>query len=102
MQEIKAENITIIDLKGILNSVSDYFVVCTGNSDTQVDSIAQSIDKMVSEGANESPMNVEGRTNREWILLDYGNVVAHIFRKDKRDFYQLEELWGDAKIINVE
>lgn len=102
MQEKKAEDILIIDLREIPNSVADYFVVCTGNSDPMVDAIAESIDKEVHEATQENPAHVEGKANREWVLIDYIDVVAHVFKKDSREFYDLEGLWGDAKLIRIE
>ena len=102
MQEKKAEDIVIIDLRDIPNSVADYFIVCSGNSDPQVDAIAQSVDSEVHKGLKENPTHVEGRTNREWILIDYIDVVAHVFKKSNREFYDLEGLWGDAKMIKIE
>ncbi len=101
MEDKKASKIVLIDLKGVSGAVADYFVVCTGSSDTQVESISKGIDEAVHKQVGENPWHVEGRTNREWILLDYGNVVAHIFKQDKRDFFALEDLWGDAKIIEI-
>ncbi len=101
MQEIKAEDIVLIDLRNIPNSVTDYFVICTGNSDSQVNAICSSIDKVVYEEAGEDPIHVEGRTFGEWVLLDYGNVVAHVFKRERRDYYRLEDLWGDAKITEI-
>ena len=102
MQEKKAEDIVIIDLREIANSVADYFVICSGNSDPQISAISESVDKEVDEKIGEDPVHTEGKTNKEWILLDYIDVVAHIFKKDSRDFYDLEGLWGDAKIIKIE
>ncbi|MBO9699659.1 MAG: ribosome silencing factor [Sporocytophaga sp.] len=102
MKEKKATNITIIDLKSIKNAVADYFIICTGGSDTQIDAIADSIEEEVYKGIAQNPWRKEGKTNKEWILLDYVQVVAHVFKRDRRQFYGLEELWGDAKIINIE
>jgi ribosome-associated protein len=102
MQEKKAQDITIIDLKGIKNAVADYFIICSGNSDTQVDAITDSIENAVYKITSENPWHREGGENREWILLDYVNVVAHVFLKERRKFYSLEELWGDAKITNID
>ena len=101
MQDMKAEKICLIDLRGIENAVSDYFVICSGNSDIHLQGIYKNVEKEVEESHNEEPWMVEGRTNREWILLDYASVVAHIFKNEKRDFYGLEDLWGDAKIIEI-
>ena len=101
MQEKKATDIVVINLKSLKNAVSDYFVIASANSDTQIDAIATSIEEEVFKSGRQNPWQSEGRTNNEWVLLDYVNVVAHIFLKDKREFYALEELWGDAKIEHV-
>lgn len=100
MEEKKAEDIVIMDLRDVKGSVTDFFVICSGTSDTQIESIAKSIELEV-EKQDESAWRKEGFTNREWILIDFVNVVAHIFRKDRRDFFGLEDLWGDAKITAV-
>lgn len=101
MQEKKASDIVVINLKSLKNAVSDYFVIASANSDTQLDAIATSIEEEVYKSVRQNPWQSEGRTNNEWVLLDYVDVVAHIFLKDKREFYALEELWGDAKIEHV-
>lgn len=101
MQEKKATDIVVINLKSLKNAVSDYFVIASANSDTQIDAIATSIEEEVFKSVRQNPWQSEGRTNNEWVLLDYVDVVAHIFLKDKREFYALEELWGDAKIEHV-
>jgi ribosome-associated protein len=77
-------------------------VICAGNSAPQVDAITDSVEKVVYEETGENPRHREGKTNKEWVLLDYTDVVVHIFRQDKKDFYALEELWGDAKITKIE
>ncbi|MFD2246061.1 ribosome silencing factor [Pontibacter ruber] len=102
MQEKKATDIVVINLKSLKNAVSDYFVIASANSDTQLDAIASSVEEEVFKAIRQNPWQSEGRTNKEWVLLDYVDVVAHIFLKDKRDFYALEELWGDASIKHVE
>lgn len=101
MQEKKAHNILIINLQEVTQAVADYFVICSGNSVSQVDALAESVIEMVEENTGESPWHQEGKENKEWILLDYANVVAHIFRKDRREFYALEDLWGDAEMVEV-
>jgi ribosome-associated protein len=101
MQEKKATDIVVIDLRNISNAVADFFVICSGNSDKQLDAISDSIDETVFKSLKENPWHVEGKNNKEWMLLDYSDVVAHIFRKDLRKFYALEKLWGDAEIIEV-
>ena len=102
MLEKKAQNIAILDLREVKNAIADYFVVCTGTSDTQVDSISNSIEEEVFKESGQSPWHKEGQQNREWILLDYLDVVCHVFQKEKRDFYDLEGFWGDAKIQRIE
>ena len=102
MQEKKAVDIVLMDLRKVKNAVADFFVVCSGNSDKQLDAIADSIDEQVYKDLSENPWHIEGKNNKEWMILDYTNVVAHIFRKDKRNFYALEKLWGDAEITSIE
>lgn len=102
MQEKKANDIVLMDLRKVKNAVADFFVICSGNSDKQLDAIADSVDAEVYKGLKENPWHVEGKNNKEWMILDYTNVVAHIFRKDRRSFYALEKLWGDAEITEIE
>ena len=102
MQEKKASEIVVMDLREIKNAVADFFIVCSGSSDKQLDAIAGSIDDEVFKKLKENPWQMEGRSNKEWVILDYITVVAHIFRKDRRQFYSIEKLWGDAKITEVE
>jgi len=101
IEEVKGENITILDLREIENTVCSYFIICDGNSNTQVSAIAGSIQKTASKAIKEKPWHVEGENNATWILMDYIHVVVHIFQKETRDYYNIESLWGDAKIINV-
>lgn len=98
MQEKKAKNITIINLTGIENSVADFFVICDADSKIHVEAIADSVDEIVHKTVNERPFHAEGYENSEWILIDYINVVAHVFQKETRDYYNLESLWADAEI----
>lgn len=96
MQENKAKNIVVLDLRAIDSAVCDFFVICSGESSTQVDGIGNSVVRYTRKQMKEKPWSVEGKTNREWVLLDYVSVVAHIFYKETREFYDLEELWADA------
>ena len=98
MENIKGENISLLDLRKIENTVCDYFIICNGNSNTQVNAIINSIQKIVSKGVQEKPYQIEGVENAEWILMDYVNVVVHVFQKKTREYYDIENLWGDAKI----
>ena len=101
MQEKKASDIVLINLKSLKNAVADYFVICSASSDTQLEAVGRSVEEEIIKAIGEHPWQTEGRQNREWILLDYVSVVAHIFLKDKREFYALEELWGDADIEQI-
>ena len=101
MQEKKAADILIMDLRKVRNAVADFFVICSGNSDKQLDAIADSVDSEVYNRVNENPWHIEGKNNKEWMLLDYFDVVAHIFRRDRREYFALEKLWGDAEIIEI-
>jgi len=102
MQNKKASDIVVLNLKELKNAVSDYFIICSANSDTQLDAVARSVEEEVEKVTGENPWQTEGRTNREWVLLDYVDVVVHVFLRDRRKFYALEELWGDADIQYIE
>ena len=102
MQEKKGFDIVVLDLRKVKNAVADFFVICSGNSDKQLDAISESIDEYVFKKVKENPWHSEGKSNKEWMLLDYINVVAHVFKKEKRNFYSLEKLWGDAEITRIE
>ncbi|HEX7016620.1 MAG TPA: ribosome silencing factor [Cyclobacteriaceae bacterium] len=101
MQEKKALDIVVLDLRKLKNAIADFFVICSGSSDKQIDAIADSIDEQVYRELKENPWHTEGKNNKEWMLLDYVTVVAHVFRKDRRAYYALEKLWGDAEIVEV-
>lgn len=101
MQENKANDIVILDLREISSAVCDFFVICSGESSTQVDGISNSVQRHTRKTIQEKAWHIEGKTNSEWILLDYVNVVAHIFYKDARGFYDIEDLWADAKRTDV-
>ena len=98
IQEKKGNEIVRLDLRNINSSVTDYFVICHADSTTQVKAIANSIEDEIFKAIQQEPWRKEGLEYGEWILLDYINVVVHIFRTDKREFYGVEDLWGDAEI----
>ena len=102
MQDKKASDIVVLNLKELKNAVADYFIICSANSDTQLDAVARSVEEEIEKVTGESPWQTEGRTNREWVLLDYVDVVVHVFLRDRRKFYALEDLWGDANISYIE
>jgi len=101
MLEKKAIGITWLDLRNIENAVCDYFIICEGASNTQVEAIADSVEAMVKKQVSQRPMRSEGRENALWILIDYFDVVVHVFEHDTRQFYNLESLWADAEEIPV-
>jgi len=102
IEEVKGNNIEILDLREIENTVCDYFVICNGSSNTQVNAIVNSIQKTVSKALKDKPWHIEGSDNAEWVLMDYVNVVVHVFQKHIREYYDIESLWGDAKITQIE
>mgnify|MGYP006302427637 CR=1 FL=1 len=102
IQKIKGKAITIIDLNSIHHTECGYFIICHGNSSTQVSSIAQSVEEKVKEETGEKTWHTEGYNNSIWVLLDFGEIVVHVFHEEARNFYKLEELWADAKRINVD
>ena len=99
--EKKAENVTVINLKNAHNAITDYFVIASGTSDTHIDAISYSVEEEVIKALNLHPTHSEGKSVREWILLDYLDVVVHVFSKEKRSFYNLEALWGDAEVTHI-
>ena len=100
IDEVKADDIQIMDLREIENTVCDYFVVCTGTSNTHVNAISGIVQKQVSKETHEKPWHIEGESNSEWVLVDYVNIVLHVFQKQTREYYDIESLWGDAKITS--
>ena len=101
IEEVKGEEINILDLRKIETRVCDYFVICEGSSNTQVNAIVNSINKKVRKSLKDKAWGIEGMENSEWVLMDYIDVVVHIFQKQKREFYDIEGLWGDAQTIDL-
>lgn len=97
IENVKGENIHQLDLRDLDNTPCEFFIVCSGNSNTQVTAIVNSIHKTVSKSLSEKPFHTEGLDNAEWVLIDYVNVVVHVFQNPVREYYNIEELWGDAK-----
>ena len=102
IQELKGKDAAILDLKKIETAVCKYFVICSGTSNTHVSSITDSVKKIVSKEIQEKPWHIEGLNTSEWVLLDYSDIVVHVFQEQTREFYRLEDLWGDAKIRTIE
>ncbi len=101
MIEKKAKEIVCIDLRTIKNSVADFFVICHADSKTHIDAIANSVEEFVYKKEGEEAFHREGNTNSEWILIDYFNVVAHIFQHEQREYYGIERLWADGEIQRI-
>jgi ribosome-associated protein len=102
IEEVKGNDIEILDLREIDTAVCDYFVICNGNSNTQVNAIVNSVQKIVSKELKDKPWHVEGTDNAEWVLMDYVSIVVHVFQKEIREYYNIEGLWGDAKITTIQ
>lgn len=102
IQDTKGEDVMMFDLSKIENSVAETFIICSANSNTQVSAIAGNIEKKVRNELKERPWHVEGTDNALWVLVDYVSVVVHVFQRHIREFYEIEELWGDAIITKIE
>ncbi len=98
IREKKGQRIVKIDLKEVQNSICDYFIICEGESNTQVNALAENIGKQTHTILHNPPHHIEGRENAQWILLDFFSIVVHVFQKDQRSFYKLEDLWSDGKL----
>lgn len=101
LQDIKGKDIVVLNLSELPHAVADFFIICSGESSTQVEGLSNAVVRKTKEELNEKPWHQEGLNNSEWILLDYVNVVVHIFYKDVRGFYNLEDLWADAERIDI-
>lgn len=101
IKEKKGEEIVKINLESLENAVTDYFIICHANSNRQVDAIADNIEKNLRKQYQEHVFHKEGASQAEWILLDYSNIVVHVFKKDVRYNYKLEELWGDGELTRI-
>ena len=102
IKQHKGKEMVSLDLRKIETAVCDFFIICHGTSSTHIASITENVRKDISKQMREKPWHTEGEANKEWILMDYFNVVVHIFNKEKRDFYKLENLWADANIKYIE
>ena len=98
IQDVKGQKIISLDLRKLDTTISKYFVICTGNSNTQVKAIESNIKKYISKKLKEKPFNIEGNNIGEWILMDYSDIIVHIFQEKIRNFYNIEDFWGDAKL----
>lgn len=101
IQEKKGKNIVIADLTNIDDTICNYFVICQGNSPSQVTAIVDSIKEFARKGANSKPFAIDGERNAEWVAMDYSDVLVHVFLPETRSFYNLEHLWADAKLTTI-
>jgi len=102
IQDIKGKNIVLMDLRHLGDAPTDFFVVCEGDSTTQVKAIASNIHKRIKEELGFNPAHTEGIQSAQWVLVDYFNTVVHIFHPETRAFYEIEDLWSDAKVIEYQ
>ncbi|MBP7168510.1 MAG: ribosome silencing factor [Bacteroidia bacterium] len=102
LQDRKAKDIKLMDLRGISSAVSDFFIVCHGESSTQVEGLARNVEQEVEKETGEIPAHIEGTKNAQWVLIDYISVVVHIFQPEQRSYYGIERLWADAEIRDIE
>ena len=101
IQEKKGKNIIIADLTSIEDTICKYFVICQGNSPSQVSAIVDSIREFTRKGADSKPFAIDGLRNAEWVAMDYSDVLVHVFLPEVRGFYNLEHLWADAKLTQI-
>jgi ribosome-associated protein len=102
IQEKKGEQIVSLDLRKIPEAVADFFIICQANSNTQLKAIADFIEEEVKDKCEEAVYKHEGRQAQQWILIDYVNIVVHVMLPEPRKFYQLEEMWSDASVLEHE
>lgn len=101
IQDKKGQNIVIADLTNIDDTICNYFVICQGNSPSQVSAIVESVKDFTRKGANVKPFAIDGLRNAEWVAMDYADVLVHVFLPEVRNFYNLETLWADAKLTPI-
>lgn len=102
IRQKKGYEIVSLDFENVPNAICKYFIICHGTSKTQVEAIADSVTELVRKNVGSKPWHVEGFENAEWILLDYVDIVVHVFQQETRSFFQLEDLWADAKIVTID
>ena len=101
VQDKKGKGIVVVDMSGLGNSICDYFVICQGNSPTQVSAITGSVEDTVRINCGKKPYAIDGLRNSQWVAMDYGDILVHIFLPDVRTFYDIEHLWADAEITSI-
>jgi ribosome-associated protein len=100
IQDVKGKEIISLDLRKIDSAICKYFVICTGTSNTHVNSIESNVKKTISRDLGEKPFHIEGNNIGEWVLMDYYDIIVHVFQEKTRAFYNIEDFWGDAKFKN--
>lgn len=100
MDNKKGIDISILDLRNIQSAPAAFFVICSGNVPSHVSAISDGVFEIIKKATGQNPRKVEGYDNAEWILMDYFDIIVHVFQKEKRDFYRLEELWADAEKVD--
>lgn len=101
LQEKKGKNIVTVDLTQLSGAVCQYMVICEGNTPTQVSALSDSVWDFASKKAGEKPLSIDGNQSAQWIGMDYGTVLVHIFLPEQREFYNLETLWSDSKVTQI-
>lgn len=101
IQEKKGSRIVIADLSGMAGAICRYFIVCQGSSPAQVEAITDSVEEMARIKMGEKPVRIAGRENAQWVAMDYGDVMVHVFLPDVREYYDLEHLWDDAPLTQI-
>ena len=101
IQDKKGKGIVVVDMLKLGNSICDYFVICQGNSPAQVSAITDSIEDTVRERSGRKPYAVDGLRNAQWVAMDYGDILVHVFLPDTRQFYDIEHLWADAELTTI-
>ena len=102
IRKVKGKEIVDIDLTSLEQRICQHFLICHGDSNTHVNAIADSVEREMKEKLEWPSCHKEGHENARWVLLDYGSIVVHVFQKEYRDFYQLEELWADGNIVKID
>lgn len=101
IEEVKGYDITILNFTKLENTITDYFVICTGGTNTQVSAISNSVERFVRKNTKDKPWHIEGVDSQQWVLMDYVSIVVHIFQPEYREYYDLENLWGDVEITRI-
>lgn len=101
IQEKKGKDIVIADLTKLENTICNYFVICNGNSPAQVSAITDSVEFLIKKNTGLRPIAIDGLRNAQWVAIDYGDIIVHVFMPEIRDFYDLDHLWADAELETI-